>query len=450
MSSRTSVFQDRPGFVAFAFAAFASAAALIAWGAGAGQWGQAEWGSIAWWALFCAAANMLPVPATPNIQLTMSNAVNLAIAVIFPPSIATALVCAAAVSEWEVKRETTFLHAAFNRAQLGLSTGLASAILRVTTDAVPPIGAVLLGAVAYQAANLLLVSVAERTSRGAPLAAVLGRVMSPWLPAGVSYLALGLLGYVFALTFQRVGPWAVALLMIPLLMARQALRVSKELEQVERDRRLLADRLIHERERERVRIASQMHDVVLQNLAALQLEADNVASAAERGEVEAASRIAGHIRAGFVQAISDLRGVIANLRRVSLDDGGLVPTLERYGRSFHAETGIEVHVSATGVDSSDIPLPVGLLLYECCLEAMTNVARHSGASKVRLGVARDGAGLELSIEDDGDGVDPQAAKQGLGLSLTRDKVSLAGGAFWVDSRKGAGTAVKVRMPVREP
>jgi signal transduction histidine kinase len=444
---RTLVFGEPGSFVVLCFAVLGSVIALTSSGVMAGEWPGPGWTTLGWWVVLGTVANMLPAPAGPNIQLTMALPVNIAIAYLFPPSMAAAVVFLAATTEWDLKRETTLLRSLFNRAQQGLAAGAASLIFY--SGPANPVWLIVPAVAAYEVCNVFFVSAAERTARGTSMISVIRRIRSPWLTVGVSYVALGILGYVLAVTYQRVGAWAVVVLMIPLVMARNALKVSKRLEQVEHDRRVLSERLIDERERERVRIASEIHDVVLQELAAVELQTDNVVSATAKGDLSLARRIAGSTGEAVRRAVFDLRQIVANMRRVSLDEGGLVPTLESRALALHAETGIELQVSADGL-RSEIPLPIALLIYECCQEALTNVVRHSRASKASIGLRRSAGGIEVSIKDNGVGFPSAQPSEGLGLALIRDKVSLAGGSVGVRSFEGEGTEVSITLPMTEP
>lgn len=402
---------------------------------------------VAAWALFCATSNVLPVPVVRNIYLSMSSPVNVGIAYLFPPSLAATVVFVASLSEWEIKRQTTPLHAVFNRAQLACSTALAAALFAAYAPDDHP-AAVLVGAVVvYQSSNWLFVALAEWSARGVPVLRILRKLVPTGVAAAATYLALGLMGVVLALTSVRVGTWAVALLMLPLLGARHAVNVSGQLEQAERERRALADRLIDERERERVRIASDIHDVVLQQLAALQLEADSIGAALDHDRPDVAVRLAVQLRGGIDDTIAQLRGTIASLRRTALDQGGLVPSLQLFARTFRASSGVEVDVRAEGI-GDDVSLPVTLLVLECCQEALTNVARHAHADRVTVEVTRTGGAIELRVADDGAGFDPgTAGANRAGLALTREKVALAGGIVFVQSQPGAGTTITVRVPL---
>ena len=438
--------RDPLPFLVLAATVLAAVAALAVHAVVTGTAADLDPWTVAVWIVFCMVANVLPLPVSDHVALSLSSSANIAIALVFPLTVAGPLVFAAALSEWEVRRDTTVLHALYSRAQLGVSV-VAAAFVFETSDraALHPLTA--LGAVlAYQATNLLLVALAETTCRSVPLRMVIRRMLPRSPAAAAAYLFQSLMGVVLALTYLRVGGWAVAVLMIPLLGARFALRAARQLESAERDRRRLSDQLIDERERERARIGSDIHDGVLQQLAAIQMQADTVGSALKAGRPDTAAELASKTAAGIETTIADLRSVVRSLRRTSLDAGGLPGTLKRLGRSFHAASGIEVEVECDTF-TAEVPLSLELLLCECCEEALTNVARHAQATAVRIGLGSDGNAAELVVVDNGVGRAVQGNSAGLGLVLARDKVNLAGGGVWVEGKQGAGTVVRVRLPI---
>lgn len=432
----------------FPSAVVLGAAGIIVWGTLSGRSAGAHVhpGSIAFWLIACAVSNLLPVPVARDVEVTMSGPANLAIAMLFPPPVAVAMVAAGSLTGWELKREVSVSHAAFNRAQLALSTAAASALLALhplTWWRFP------LAIVGYNVVNVIAVATAAHYWYRTPVRESFRRIVRP-LPSYLgSYLVLGYLGIIFAEVYAKLGWWAVAPFIIPLLFARYALRHSKQLEQTERERRSLADRLIDERERERARIASDMHDLVLQRLAAVQIQADNITSALKAGHVEQAGSLASTVKEEMAGAIGDIRTAIADLRRSALDGTDLAGTLERYVRAFQGETAIDVHLDVDGFLPGQLPLPVALLLYECTQEALTNVVRHADASRVDLTLHRQGDSVELRIRDNGvgPGTNGQTGVH-LGLTLTRDKVALVGGGAWFEGCPEGGAQVVVRIPVR--
>jgi signal transduction histidine kinase len=437
-----------------------AAAALIVWGVVTGHWHglHSKAGVLFFWAAACVSSNLLPAPVTRDVEVTMSGPVAIAIASLFSPPVAATLVAIGSLTGWELRREISPSHAAFNRAQLALATGAAAAFLHLHHLG---IWRYVLAILAYNALNAIMVVLAVHNWYGTPLVQSLKRIVSP-LPSFVgSYLVLGYLGIIFAQVYMRIGWWAVAPFLVPLLFARYALRHSKDLEQTERERRALADQLIDERERERARIASDMHDLVLQRLAAVQIQADNITSALEAGSVEQAESLASTVKEQVAGAIGDIRTAIADLRRSAIDGADLAGTLDRYVRAFTAETAIDVRLDIdlghNGSEAAEaregaVPLPLALLLYECTQEALTNVVRHAGASRVDLQLRRQGDSLELRVRDNGRGpatmtTNGQSGAH-LGLTLTKDKVALVGGGAWFEGIEGGGAQVVVRIPVR--
>lgn len=222
-----------------------------------------------------------------------------------------------------------------------------------------------------------------------------------------------------------------------------------QLQRAERERRVLADRLIDERERERAFIASGLHEGVLQQLAAVQIQADNVISSVGTDHLSRVAALAGAVREGVASSIADLRAAIADLRRPGLEDENLATTLERYARSFQAETGIAVVLHVEPPGWREIPLPLGLLLFQCCREALTNMARRAHASRVEVWLIMRGGLVELRVKDNGQGVVGWSDDRlRLGLSLTRDKVVQAGGGVWLETGDEAGSELTVRVPIR--
>lgn len=108
-------FQDSPRFLGYAFILLSGLVVVIGSGISSGAFRRANLVDLAWWLAFCAVANLLPIPTSRNISLSMSSPINIAIAFLFSPPVAAALTVIGSVSEWELKRQTTPMHALFNR-----------------------------------------------------------------------------------------------------------------------------------------------------------------------------------------------------------------------------------------------------------------------------------------------------------------------------------------------
>jgi two-component system CheB/CheR fusion protein len=235
-------------------------------------------------------------------------------------------------------------------------------------------------------------------------------------------------------------------------------RVRERTEQLE-----AADRTVRERdasfrrrlgqaeEAERGRLARDLHDEAGQLLTALGLGLKAVFDAASPGSEMA--RRTDKLRELADRLGRELHAVAVRLRPKALDDFGLEPALESYAAEWSRLSGIElsVHVRAA---SPRLPELVETAIYRIVQEALTNVARHSGAKRASLIVERRDGDVVAIIEDDGRGLDPALVDDpstgtGLGLRGIRERAALLGGTADVESANGTGTTVFVRVPVAE-
>ncbi len=131
-----------------------------------------------------------------------------------------------------------------------------------------------------------------------------------------------------------------------------------------------------------------------------------------------------------------------------LDDIGLLATLDWYCREFeksHPKLAIK---RQEGLSEDEVPSAVKIVIYRILQEALSNVAKHSQATHVMVRLARDHAGMEFSVEDNGIGFDPEellarrAPWGGLGLLSIKARTELVGGTFAVESSRGKGTTVR--------
>lgn len=203
----------------------------------------------------------------------------------------------------------------------------------------------------------------------------------------------------------------------------------------------LSRRLVAAQEDERRRLALALHDRTSSNLAALDIV---LRSAAERPQgcallLEDAQGLLAETNCG-------IRDVCAELRPAVLDYAGLAAALESYARHFTERTGIAVHVDCR--QAKRLASEIESDLFRVAQEAMTNSAKHSGASAIEVTLVTE-AVTTLSVADNGRGFDPDALEEGrpgLGLLTMRERVEFAGGSCAIESQPGVGTRVIVSMP----
>lgn len=214
-------------------------------------------------------------------------------------------------------------------------------------------------------------------------------------------------------------------------------------------------------EGERSRIARELHDETGQSLTSLlvRLRAleDRVEGAGLRDELRALRRLT-------AQTLEDLGRLVHDLHPSALDQLGLVAALRHLGAEFMRTHGVavDVHImnrgghgeGSSGGDGREelgLPAAVERTLYRMAQEALTNVARHARARQVSIILDWHQGQVQLVIEDDGRGFDPQlleyTAGGGMGLRGMRERITLHGGSFKVESHPGRGTALFARIPL---
>jgi signal transduction histidine kinase len=154
------------------------------------------------------------------------------------------------------------------------------------------------------------------------------------------------------------------------------------------------------------------------------------------------------------RTLSDVGRLARGLHPSVLDDLGLAVAVTRHVQEFARLHGIAETTRIEGLDS-DLLLPIiQSTVYRVLQEALTNVARHSGARRVSVHVTCDGTTLELRVQDDGVGFEADAVlgsvaanHRGLGLLGMRERAALLGGTVQLASEPGEGTMITARFPV---
>ena len=196
---------------------------------------------------------------------------------------------------------------------------------------------------------------------------------------------------------------------------------------------------------ERNRLARDLHDSVKQQLFAVGMQVAAADELAERDPAEARSHLAA---AGQLigQAKQELNALIQELRPAALGDRGLVPALRELAADWSHSSGIAAQVRAHG--ERPAPLDVEQALFRVAQEALSNIARHSGATSADVRVAWEETGaLALAISDNGHGFDTALRKgKGVGLGSMSERVEALGGALLVSS-SGKGTRIEAGVPL---
>ena len=204
-------------------------------------------------------------------------------------------------------------------------------------------------------------------------------------------------------------------------------------------------RVVDAQELERRRLARELHDETGQALTSMLLGLRAVEEAKEASEVTEATA---KLRALLVETLHDVRRLAVELRPKALDDFGLVPALERLTETFTEQTAIPVELEAL-LGEERLPPGIETALYRIVQEALTNVIKHSRASKVSVLLTRKPDTVAAVIEDDGVGFDPERARDGgFGLIGMRERIALLDGRLAIESSAEGGTSIVAEVPVR--
>lgn len=206
-------------------------------------------------------------------------------------------------------------------------------------------------------------------------------------------------------------------------------------------------RLGEAQEVERRRLAAELHDGVGSNLAAIGLNLALLQKQLPQGDIASMQRQLADLIVLIDQAKANAKEISVDLRPLLLENRNLFPALEEYARMFEDGTGIPVQV--TGDNSgARLPAETKIALFRIAQEALTNCAKHARASAVEIEFNCRADHLQLSVADDGVGIDVAgmaANNPGLGLLSMQERAEAIGGRWKIESTPGRGTRVSVRV-----
>jgi two-component system NarL family sensor kinase len=224
-------------------------------------------------------------------------------------------------------------------------------------------------------------------------------------------------------------------------LARQA-AVLVRAGQLNADLQASRSRLVTAREEERKRLRRDLHDGVGPSLAAMVLKLNAAASRPDSAERNA---LLTEIREEVKDAIAEIRRVVDDLRPPAIDEVGLLGALRQRAAALSTET---LGYVVTGPDSlPPVPAAVEVAAYRIASEAMTNVAKHSGASRCTIDIGIDGT-LEVTVIDNGRGT-VRPIGHGVGWVSMTDRASELGGSCTISSRAEGGLVVRAVLPLGE-
>ncbi|AMB58633.1 sensor histidine kinase [Microterricola viridarii] len=204
-----------------------------------------------------------------------------------------------------------------------------------------------------------------------------------------------------------------------------------------------------EAERERVRIARELHDVLAHSLSSINVQAGVGLHLIDEQPEKAAEALA-NIKQTSKAALEEVRGVLGFLRGAvdepEADQRMPQPQLARLPALLDSFAAIGLPVTVTGTPPEGLPQLAELTVYRVVQEALTNVSRHSTAESATVDFADDGASCTVTILDDGQAPPDRALVEGRGLLGMRERAALVGGTLEAGWRPGGGFRVSLRLP----
>ncbi|MBN1811170.1 MAG: PAS domain S-box protein [Anaerolineae bacterium] len=212
---------------------------------------------------------------------------------------------------------------------------------------------------------------------------------------------------------------------------------------------ILSQRLVEVQESERRTIARELHDEIGQALTGLKLVLDMTARSPGE-DIGESLREALALVDGLMAQVRDLS---LDLRPTMLDDLGLLPALLWHCGRYTDQTGVHVDFRHTNLEGRRFGPKVETAAYRIVQEALTNVARHADVDQVTVRLWAEQDTLNVQIEDQGAGFDPEramVAEESSGLVGMRERAVLLGGELTIESTPGAGTRLMAELPLEGP
>lgn len=207
-------------------------------------------------------------------------------------------------------------------------------------------------------------------------------------------------------------------------------------------------KIVGAQEEERQRVARELHDQAGQALTVLQLGLAQLERETDSPQVK---EQAASLRTLTVETMEEIRNLALDLRPAALDELGLIPALQGLIRDFSERLGVPIELEVSGLERR-LPSEVEVTLFRAIQEGLTNLAKHSRATRARVNLRADTTKLEVHVEDNGVGfnvaeVVGSPKQRSLGLFGIQERVNLLGGSSQVQSEPGKGTKLIISVPL---
>jgi len=227
-------------------------------------------------------------------------------------------------------------------------------------------------------------------------------------------------------------------------LERRVQERTQQLQKTQKELSNLSRHLIQTQEEERRRIALELHDQFGQDLALLSIEIEQLKQKAPQFQAKQLQKLT----TLATKIASQVQTLSHQLHPSTLTHLGLVAASRSLCQEVSESSDIQIDFSHSDVSRS-IPQEVSTCLFRILQEALTNVVKHSGAKTAQVKLAGSPSEIQLQILDSGVGFDPEStgSRGGLGLISMRERISLLGGEFLIESRPSGNTWIKACVPL---
>jgi len=237
-----------------------------------------------------------------------------------------------------------------------------------------------------------------------------------------------------------IGAFLVTSLLIAHLVSRLRRLADDALSSVDR-------RLIDAEERERARIARDLHDDIGQRFALLSINVDQLRKAVPNPTVEVLTTLEQLLKQ-IEELSDDIRALAHSMHSPKLEHLGLVGTMRGFCKEFGHQQKVEIDFKGHDLPRF-LPPDISLSLFRVLQEALQNSVKHSGAQQFEVELFEASDVIHLIVRDSGLGFDPKAALKGTGLGLVsmKERIKLVKGQFSIDSHLNGGTTIHAIVPL---
>lgn len=206
-------------------------------------------------------------------------------------------------------------------------------------------------------------------------------------------------------------------------------------------------KIIHAQEEERKKLSREIHDGPAQTMANVMLRTELVEKILDQQGVEKARIEIQDLRKIVKDSLGEVRRIIYDLRPMTLDDIGLIPTLAKYIRNAEEHTGIKIKFTNIGKERR-FPANMEVAIFRFVQEAIQNAYKHAEPKTVQVKLELTDERVTAVIKDDGKGFDILTKKEdSFGLVGMKERINMLDGRLSIDSKPGKGTLIMVQIPI---